>query len=126
MASNWYPTFEWTSEGDLLLNTTNVDYKRQVLHVSWGKTLALRMGWIEQVSPGQYRLGPNLLQEFQGISTIPTPTDVRDASQQTHLLESGWGLCEVESIVPLAVCEFEPDLSSLVGISLDASFARVL
>ena len=74
------PTFEWTSEGDLLLNTTNVDYKRQVAHVSWGKTLALRMGWIEQVSPGQYRLGPNLLQEFQGISTIPTPTDIRDAS----------------------------------------------
>ena len=73
------PTFEWTSEGDLLLNTTNVDYKRQVAHVSWGKTLALKMGWIEQVSPGQYRLGPNLLQEFQGISTIPTPTDVRDA-----------------------------------------------
>ena len=34
---------------------------------------------IEQGSPGQYRLGPNLLQEFQGISTIPTPTDVRDA-----------------------------------------------
>ena len=74
------PTFEWTTEGDLLLNTTNVDYKRQVAHVSWGKTLALRMGWIEQVSPGQYRLGPNLLQEFQGISSIPTPTDVRDAS----------------------------------------------
>ena len=77
-----YPTFEWTSEGDLLLNTTNVDYKRQVAHVSWGRSLALRMGWIEQVSPGQYRLGPNLLQEFQGISTIPTPTDVRDAANK--------------------------------------------
>ena len=76
------PTFEWTSEGDLLLNTTNVDYKRQVAHVSWGKSLALKMGWIEKVSPGQYRLGPNLLQEFQGISTIPTPTDVRDASNK--------------------------------------------
>ena len=76
------PTFEWTSEGDLLLNTTNVDYKRQVAHVSWGKTLALRMGWIEQVSPDQYRLGPNLLQEFQGISTIPTPTDIRDAANK--------------------------------------------
>ena len=77
-----YPTFEWTSEGDLLLNTTNVDYKRQVAHVSWGKTLALKMGWIEQVSTGVYRLGPNLLQEFQGISTIPTPTDVRDAGNK--------------------------------------------
>ena len=77
-----YPTFEWTSEGDLLLNTKQVDYKRQVAHVSWGRSLALRMGWIEQVSPGQYRLGPNLLQEFQGISTIPTPTDVRDAANK--------------------------------------------
>ena len=77
-----YPTFEWTSEGDLLLNTTNVDYKRQVAHVSWGKSLALKMGWIEQVSPGQYRLGPNLLQEFQGMSTIPTPTDVRDTGNK--------------------------------------------
>ena len=57
-----------------------MDYKAQVAQVAWGRTLALRMGWIEQVSPGQYRLGPNLLQEFQGISTIPTPTDIRDAS----------------------------------------------
>ena len=46
--------------------------------------------------------------------------------QETHLLESGWGVCEVESIVPLAVCEFERQVSSLVGISLGASFARVL
>ena len=46
--------------------------------------------------------------------------------QQTPLLESGGGLSEVESIVPLAVCEFEQGLSSLVGISLGASFARVL
>ena len=77
-----YPTFEWTSEGDLLLNTKQVDYKRQVAHVSWGRTLAPRTGWIEQVSPGQYRLGPNLLQEFQGISTIPTPKDIRDAANK--------------------------------------------
>ena len=77
-----YPTFEWTSEGDLLLNTKQVDYKRQVARVSWGKTLALKMGWIEQVYPGQYRLGPNLLPEFQGISTIPTPSDVRDAGNK--------------------------------------------
>ena len=77
-----YPTFEWTSEGDLLLNTKQVDYKRQVAHVSWGKSLALKMGWLEQVSPGTYRLGPNLLPEFQGMSTIPTPTDVRDTGNK--------------------------------------------
>ena len=46
------------------------------------RTLALKMGWIEQVSPGQYRLGPNLLPEFQGMSTIPTPTDVRDTNNK--------------------------------------------
>jgi len=39
-----YPTFEWTSQGDLLLNTVDVDYKRQVARVLWGKTLALKMG----------------------------------------------------------------------------------
>ena len=38
-----YPTFEWTSQGDLLLNTVNVDAKRQVARVLWGKTLALKM-----------------------------------------------------------------------------------
>ena len=71
-----YPTFEWSSEGDLLLNT------KQVSHMSWGKNLALKMGWIEQVSPGTYRLGPNLLPEFDGMSTIPIPSDVRDASNK--------------------------------------------
>ena len=75
-----YPTFEWSSEGDLLLNTKPVDYKTHVARVSWGKTLALKMGWIEQVSPGTYRLGPNLLPELDGMSTIPNPTDVRDTS----------------------------------------------
>jgi len=77
-----YPTFEWTSEGDLLLNTSNVDCQTQVARVSWGKTLALKMGWIEQVSPGNFRLGPNVVQELQGNSTIPTPTDVLDGNNK--------------------------------------------
>ena len=76
-----YPTFEWTTEGDLLLNTTNVDYKTHVARVLWGRTLALRMGWIEQVSAGVYRLGPNLLQEFH-TDAIPTPSDVLDGSNK--------------------------------------------
>ena len=76
-----YPTFEWTSEGDLVLNTVNVDYKVQVARVLWGKTLALKMGWIEQVSLGVYRLGPNIVQEFHSDS-IPTPTDVLDGSNK--------------------------------------------
>ena len=76
-----YPTFEWTSQGDLVLNTVNVDSKRQVARVLWGKTLALKMGWIEEVSTGKFRLGPHLLQEFHS-DTIPTPTDVPDANNQ--------------------------------------------
>jgi len=76
-----YLTFEWTSQGDLLLNTINVDYKTQVAHVLWGKSLALKMGWTDEVSTGQYRLGPNLLQEFHS-DTIPTPTDVPDANNK--------------------------------------------
>ena len=46
--------------------------------------------------------------------------------QQPHLLESARGLSEIESIVSLAVCEFERGLSYPVGICSDASFARVL
>ena len=42
-----YPLFEWTSRGDLLLNTVKVDYQRQVARVLWGQTLALKMGGIE-------------------------------------------------------------------------------
>ena len=71
-----YPTFEWSSEGDLLVNTKPVDYKTHVARVSWGRTLALKMGWLEEVSPGTYRLGPNLLPDLDGMSTIPNPTDV--------------------------------------------------
>jgi len=76
-----YPTFEWTSQGDLLLNTVRVDSKSQVARVLWGQTLALKMGWIEQVSRGTFRLGPNLLQEFHA-DKIPTPTDVPGADNQ--------------------------------------------
>ena len=76
-----YPTFEWTSQGDLLLNTVNVDYQRKVVRVLWGKSLALKMGWIDEVSTGKYRLGPNLLQEFHS-DTIPTPSDVLGADNK--------------------------------------------
>jgi len=76
-----YPTFEWTSQGDLLLNTVNVDSQRQVARVLWGQTLALKMGFIEEVSTKTFRLGPNLLQEFHS-NTIPTPDDVPDAANK--------------------------------------------
>ena len=99
-----YPTFEWTSEGDLLLNTKQVDYKTTSGARVMGQKLGPENGMDRnKCLPGTYRLGPNLLPEFQGMSTIPTPTDVRDTGKQAHLLESGGGVCEVESIVPLAV-----------------------
>ena len=64
-----------------MLNTANVDYQRQVAHVLWGETLALKMGWIEEPTPGTFRLGPNLWQKFPS-DTIPTPTDVPDADNK--------------------------------------------
>ena len=76
-----YPTFEWTSEGDLVLNTVNVDAKRQVARVLWGKTLALKMGWIVEVASGHFELGLNLLQEFHS-DTIPIPSDVPGADNK--------------------------------------------
>ena len=63
------------------MNTTRVDYKRQVARVLWGQTLASKMGWIEEPSPGKFRLGPKLMQEFHS-DTIPTPSDVPDADNQ--------------------------------------------
>ena len=68
-----YPTFEWTSEGDLVLNTVNVDYKRQVARVEWGKTLALRMGWIEQVSTGCIDWVPISFKNFIPTRFPPRP-----------------------------------------------------
>ena len=76
-----YPSFEWTSRGDLLLNTVNVDYQRQVAGVLWGQSLALKMGWIKEVSTGRFRLGLNLIPKFHGCP---------GCQQSTHVLESGW------------------------------------
>ena len=56
-----------------------MDSQKQVARVLWGQTLALKMGWIEEVSTGKFRLGPNLLQEFHS-DTIPTPDNVPDAN----------------------------------------------
>ena len=57
------------------------EFQRQVVRVLWGQTLALKMGWIKEVSAWTFRLGPNLLQEFHS-DTIPTPDDVPDADSK--------------------------------------------
>jgi len=92
-----YPTFEWTSQGDLLLNTVNVDSQRQVARVLWGQTLALKMGSIKEVSTGKFRLGPNLLQEFHS-DTIPTPDDVPAADNKPTFwkVDGGYLVCDVQ------------------------------
>ena len=76
-----YPTFEWTSDGDLVLNAANVDYTRQVTKLQFGKQLVLKMGWIVEPSPGTFRLGPCASQEFR-TDTIPTPGINLDARNQ--------------------------------------------
>ena len=76
-----YPTFEWTKDGDLVLNTEKVDYTHQVAQVCWGKKFALFMGWIIEPSPGKFQLGPNIVQEFHS-DTVPDPTDTTEANKQ--------------------------------------------
>ena len=76
-----YPTFEWTSDGDLVLNTVNVDYTHQVAKVYWGKKLALKMGWIVERSPGRFEMGPCVIQEFHS-DIVPNPTDVLNGRNQ--------------------------------------------
>ena len=61
-----------------MLNFANVDYTHQVAEVKWGKNLALKMGWIVEPTPGTFRLGPYVCQEFR-TDTIPEPTNVVDA-----------------------------------------------
>ena len=109
-----YPTFEWTSQGDLLLNTVNVDYKSQVVRMLWGKSLALKMGWIDEVSTGKFRLGPNLLQEFHS-DTIPTPSDVLGADNKATFWKVDGDYMELS-----VTCNWrfvKRQISSLDGIS---------
>ena len=107
-----YPTFEWTSDGDLVLNTVNVDYKRQVARVEWGRTLALRMGWIEQVSPG-VSIGSQSLARISrhvGLDSYPDGCPAIPATNPLFWKVEGDYL-KLSLIVSLAVCEFERDLS---------------
>ena len=82
-----YPSFEWTRDGDLLLNTEKVDYTHQVAKVYWGKKFALQIGWMVEQSPNKFVLGPNIVQEFQS-DTVPTPMDVLNA----HNRPAFWSL----------------------------------
>ena len=77
-----YPTFEWTLQGDLLLNTVNVDYKRSSGTRVMGKNLGPEDGMDRRSgSTANIELGPNLLQEFHS-DTIPIPSDVPGADNK--------------------------------------------
>ena len=109
--TNLYPTFEWTSEGDLVLNAANVDYTRQVTKVQWGKNLVLKMGWIVEPTPGTFRLGPYVCQEFR-TDAMPVPTDVLDARNRPAFWSvPGWPVFHFEHELQLAICEFEFEVS---------------
>ena len=120
-----YPTFEWTSQGDLLLNTVNVDAQRQVARVLWGKILGPENGMDRRSLHGQVSLGTKSIARIS-FGHDSHPVRFPRGRQPTYLLESGWYVFGVECHVQLAFCEFERKISSLGGVSLDASLARVL
>ena len=69
-----YPSFEWTKEGDLLLNTKNMDYTHQVPQVIWGKRFALHMKFIKEWAPGRFELGRGIVPKLHSDSGS-NPTD---------------------------------------------------
>jgi len=56
-----YHSFEWTSQGDLLLNTTNVDYQRQVARVLWGSNLGTENGMDQKTHLWHISTGTQLM-----------------------------------------------------------------
>ena len=79
-----YPRFEWTREGDLLLNTKNMDYTHQVPQVKFGKKFALHMKFIEEWSPGRFELGRGIVPKLHSNSP-PNPTDTSTPGQLPQL-----------------------------------------
>ena len=69
-----YPSFEWTKDGDLLLNTENMDYTHQVPQVIWGRKFALHMKWVREWAPGRFELGRGIVPKLHSDSP-PDPTD---------------------------------------------------
>ena len=69
-----YPSFEWTKEGDLLLNTRNMDYTHQVPQVIFGRKFAFHMKFIKERAPGRIELGRGIVPILHS-DTGPGPTD---------------------------------------------------
>ena len=82
-----YVKFPW--DGDDLLTNNKATHVRSNYSpaLKINKTLALKMGWLKERSPGNYDLGPNLRQEFF------TDT-VTNLETMTHDLKNdGMNLC---------------------------------
>ena len=75
-----YPSFEWTKDGDLLLNTEKVDYTHQVAQLKWGRKFALHMGWIHEWAKGRFELGSNIVPRLHS-DTAPDPIDTSTPGQ---------------------------------------------
>ena len=56
-----YPRFEWTKDGDLLLNTKNMDYTHQVPQVIFGRKFAFHMKFIHDWGHGTIELGEGIV-----------------------------------------------------------------
>ena len=69
-----YPSFEWTRDGDLLLNTKNMDYTHQVPQVIFGKKFAFHMKFIKEWAPGRIELDRGIVPIFH-TDNGPNPTD---------------------------------------------------
>jgi len=72
-----YVKFRWEGD-DLIVDNTNVCHcSNKTPSLSVYTSLAIKMGWIKEVSTGKYQLGPNLQQDFMG-DQIPDMTKNRD------------------------------------------------
>ena len=79
-----YPRFEWTREGDLLLNTKNMDYTKQVPQVIFGKKFAIHMKFIEEWLPKRFRLGRGIVPLLH-TDNGSNPTDTSTPGQLPEL-----------------------------------------
>ena len=69
-----YPSFEWTEDGHLLLDTRNMDYTHQVPQVIFGRKFAFHMKFIHDYGHGVIELGDGIVPILHS-DRPPPPTD---------------------------------------------------
>ena len=83
-----YPRFEWTRDGDLLLNTKNMDYTHQVPQVIFGRKFAFHMKFIKEWAPGRFELGRGIVPILH-TDNGSNPTDTSTPGQLPQLWTLG-------------------------------------